>query len=151
MLAALIFVGSHKNMLFIGVVIANIIIGIVQEIRSKISVDKLTILSEKKINVLRNGKIAEISKDEIVLDDILVLSRGSQIPADCIVCDGNCRVNESLLTGESNLIEKNVGDELLSGSLGAEDVGWGGEGGGADFRRKKTGEQLSPTFFSMRF
>lgn len=117
LLAALIFVGSHKNMLFIGVVIANIIIGIVQEIRSKISVDKLTILSEKKINVLRNGKIAEISKDEIVLDDILVLSRGSQIPADCIVCDGNCRVNESLLTGESNLIEKNVGDELLSGSF----------------------------------
>ena len=116
LLAALIFVGSHKNMLFIGVVIANIIIGIVQEIRSKISVDKLTILSEKKINVLRNGKISEISKDEIVLDDILVLSRGSQIPADCIVCDGNCRVNESLLTGESNLIEKNVGDELLSGS-----------------------------------
>ena len=80
LLAALIFVGSHKNMLFIGVVIANIIIGIVQEIRSKISVDKLTILSEKKINVLRNGKIAEISKDEIVLDDILVLSRGSQMP-----------------------------------------------------------------------
>lgn len=117
LLAALIFVGSHKNMLFIGVVIANIIIGIVQEIRSKISVDKLTILSEKKINVLRNGKIAEISKDEIVLDDILVLSRGSQIPADCVVCDGNCRVNESLLTGESNLIEKNVGDELLSGSF----------------------------------
>ena len=117
LLAALIFVGSHKNMLFIGVVIANIIIGIVQEIRSKISVDKLTILSEKKINVLRNGKIAEISKDDIVLDDILVLSRGSQIPADCIVCDGNCRVNESLLTGESNLIEKNVGDELLSGSF----------------------------------
>ena len=76
-----------------------------------------SILSEKKINVLRNGKIAEISKDEIVLDDILVLSRGSQIPADCIVCDGNCRVNESLLTGESNLIEKNVGDELLSGSF----------------------------------
>ena len=58
LLAALIFVGSHKNMLFIGVVIANVIIGIVQEIRSKISVDKLTILSEKKINVLRNGKIA---------------------------------------------------------------------------------------------
>ena len=65
LLAALIFVGSHKNMLFIGVVIANIIIGIVQEIRSKISVDKLTILSEKKINVLRNGKIVEISKEDV--------------------------------------------------------------------------------------
>lgn len=117
LLAALIFVGSHKNMLFIGVVIANIVIGIVQEIRSKISVDKLTILSEKKVTVLRNGKTVEISKEDIVIDDILVLSRGSQIPADCVVCEGSCRVNESLLTGESNLIEKNAGDQLLSGSF----------------------------------
>lgn len=117
LLVALIFVGSYKNMLFIGVVIANIAIGIFQEIRSKISVDKLTILSEKKINVIRDGKITEISKDEIVLDDILMLSRGSQVPADCIVCDGECKANESLLTGESDLILKNAGSELLSGSF----------------------------------
>lgn len=114
---ALLIVGSYKNMLFIGVVFANTAIGIFQEIRSKISVDRLTILSEKKICVLRNGNIIEISKDDIVLNDILVLSRGSQIPADCVVCDGECKVNESLLTGESDLIAKTAGDALLSGSF----------------------------------
>lgn len=117
LLIALLLVGSYKNMLFIGVVFANIAIGIFQEIRSKISVDKLTILSEKKINVLRNGKTVEISKEKIVLDDILVLSRGAQIPADCIVYGGECKVNESLLTGEADLIPKSKNDELLSGSF----------------------------------
>ena len=114
---ALLLVGSYKNMLFIGVVLANIAIGIVQEIRSKRSVDKLTILSEKKISVLRDGKISEISRENIVIDDIIVLSRGSQIPADCIVVSGECRVNESLLTGESDLISKKNNDEMLSGSF----------------------------------
>ncbi len=117
LLAALAFVGSYKNMLFIGIMIANTTIGIVQEIRSKKSVDKLTILSEKKVTVVRDGRECEISRDEIVQDDLVVLSRGSQIPADCIVCEGECKVNESLLTGESDLIEKKVGDELLSGSF----------------------------------
>lgn len=106
LLAALAFVGSYKNMLFIGIMIANTTIGIVQEIRSKKSVDKLTILSEKKVTVVRDGRECEISRDEIVQDDVVVLSRGSQIPADCIVCEGECKVNESLLTGESDLIEK---------------------------------------------
>ena len=114
---ALLIVGSYKNMLFIGIVICNTAIGIFQEIRSKRSVDKLTILSESKPKVVRNGKIVEISKEEIVLDDIIILSRGDQIPADCVVCSGNCKVNESLLTGESNLIEKKNGDNLLSGSF----------------------------------
>lgn len=117
LLVALILVGSYKNMLFIGVVVANIAIGIFQEIRSKISVDKLTILSEKKVNVIRNGKITQVSKEEIVIDDILVLSRGNQVPADCIVCDGECKANESLLTGESDLIMKKADSELLSGSF----------------------------------
>ncbi len=117
LLIALLVVGSYKNMLFIGVVVSNIAIGIIQEIRSKISVDKLTILSEKKIDVLRNGSIVSLSKDEIVIDDILVLSRGSQIPADCVVYQGECKVNESLLTGESDLIFKSENDELLSGSF----------------------------------
>ncbi len=117
LLIALIVVGSYKNMLFFGVVICNTAIGIFQEIRSKKSVDKLTILSESKIDVLRDGKITRISKEQIVLDDIIILSRGNQIPADCVVCSGLCKVNESLLTGESNLIEKNEGDELLSGSF----------------------------------
>ena len=117
LLIALLLVGSYKNMLFIGVVISNIAIGIIQEVRSKISVDKLTILSEKKIDVLRNGEIISISKEEIVIDDIIVLSRGSQIPADCVVYSGECKVNESLLTGESDLIFKKENDELLSGSF----------------------------------
>ena len=113
----MLFVGSYKNMLFIGVVFFNTAIGIIQEIRSKISVDKLTILTESKVNVIRNGEQIEINKDELVLDDIIILSRGSQIPADCVLVSGECKVNESLLTGESNLIEKKPDDELLSGSF----------------------------------
>ncbi len=114
---ALILVGSFKNMLFMGVVLANIAIGIFQEIRSKRSVDKLSILSEKKVSVVRDGKIFEISREEIVLDDVLVLSRGNQIPADCMIISGECKANEGLLTGESNLIPKKQNDELLSGSF----------------------------------
>ena len=114
---SLLLVGSYKNMLFIGVVLANIVIGIVQEVRSKISVDKLTIISEKKAKVLRDGQIVEISKEDIVLDDIIILSRGNQIPADCVICDGECKVNESLLTGESDLILKTINDDILSGSF----------------------------------
>lgn len=113
----LILVGSYKNLLFIGVVFFNTAIGIIQEIRSKISVDKLTILTESKSVVIRNGEQLEINKDELVLDDIIVLSRGNQVPADCILVSGDCKANESLLTGESDLIEKTEGDELLSGSF----------------------------------
>ena len=114
---ALLFVGSYKNMLFMFVILANIIIGIVQEIRSKRSVDTLTILTESKLDVLRDGIIVQLSKDELVLDDIILLSRGNQVPADCILVQGECKANESLLTGESDLIEKQPGDELLSGSF----------------------------------
>ncbi len=113
----LMVVGSYKNLLFIGVVLFNTVIGIVQEIRSKKSVDKLTILTESKLSVLRDGEIVELSKDELVLDDIILLSRGNQVPADCILVDGECSANESLLTGESDLIAKKLGDELLSGSF----------------------------------
>ena len=113
----LILVGSYKNMLFIGVVLTNTVIGIVQEIRSKKSVDSLTILTESKVEVLRGGEIVELSKDEIVLDDLIVLARGAQVPADCILVEGECKANESLLTGESDLIGKKPGDELLSGSF----------------------------------
>lgn len=114
---ALLLVGSFKNLLFIGVVFFNTIIGIVQEIRSKQSVDKLTILTASKVSVLRDGVLTEVSKDELVLDDVIHLSRSSQIPADCQLLEGECKVNESLLTGESDLIAKTEGDELLSGSF----------------------------------
>lgn len=114
---SLLLVGSFKNLLFIGVVFFNTIIGIVQEIRSKRSVDKLTILTDSKIRVMRDGEIIEIAKQELVVDDVIILSRGEQIPADCSVIDGDCKVNESLLTGESDLIAKQQGDSLLSGSF----------------------------------
>ena len=117
LLLALLFVGSYKNMLFIGVVVSNIAIGIFQEVRSKITVDRLSIFSEKKITAIRDGKETEIRREDIVLDDIILLKRGSQIPADCTVFDGECKVNESLLTGESDLILKTKGEELLSGSF----------------------------------
>ena len=113
----LLLVGSYKNLLFIGVVLCNTVIGIVQEIRSKKSVDTLTILTENKFEVIRGGEKVLLSKDELVLDDILILSRGNQVPADCILVEGGCMANESLLTGESDLIEKKKGDELLSGSF----------------------------------
>ncbi len=114
---ALLIVGSYRNLLFIGVVFANTIIGIIQEIRSKKSVDTLTILTESKLDVLRDGKVVRLTKDELVLDDIIILSRGNQVPADCVVVQGSCKANESLLTGESDLIEKELGSELLSGSF----------------------------------
>ena len=118
---ALLLVGEYRNLLFIGVIVFNTAIGIFQEIRSKKSVDALTILTESKLYVLRDGKMVQLSKDEIVLDDVIVLSRGNQVPADCILVQGNCKANESLLTGESDLIEKNIGDELPSGSFIAAD------------------------------
>ena len=108
---ALLCVGSYKNLLFMLVIAANTIIGIVQELRSKKSVDTLTILTESKLDVLRDGKTVQLYKEELVLDDIIVLTRGNQVPADCILIRGSCKANESLLTGESNLIEKQVGDE----------------------------------------
>lgn len=114
---SLLLVGSFKNLLFIGVVFFNTVIGIVQEIRSKRSVDKLSILAESKVKVIRDGVISDITKEELVIDDVILLSRGCQIPADSIVLSGDCKANESLLTGESNLIEKSEGDTLLSGSF----------------------------------
>lgn len=114
---ALVLVGSYKNMLFLGVVVCNIIIGIFQEIRSKITVDKLSIVVSKNVIAFRDGIETEIAINEIVLDDVIKLSRGNQIPSDCRVIEGSCSVNESLLTGESDLVTKKKGDELLSGSF----------------------------------
>ena len=114
--AAIIYVGSFKNLLFMGVVISNLIISTYQEIRAKKTVDKLSILSLKKVNAIRNGSLRQINIDELVLDDIIELIQGNQIPTDCKIICGKCDVNESLLTGEANSISKNEGDLLLSGS-----------------------------------
>ncbi len=114
---AVLYVKSYKNLLFMGVVLSNLVIGVVQEIRAKKAVDRLSIISSKKASVLRNGLEQNIDTNEIVLDDIICLSQGSQISADSIVLDGCCEVNESLITGESDSILKNPGDELFSGSF----------------------------------
>jgi cation-transporting ATPase E len=124
-LAALVFVtGSYKNMLFLFIIVINVVIGIVQEIRSKITTDKLSIVAASKIDVLRDGEIAHLQTDALVKDDVIRLGRGNQIPADCQVIDGACQVNESLLTGESDLIGKAVGDELMSGSFVNSGLVW---------------------------
>lgn len=109
--------GSFKNMLFMGVIICNTAIGIIQEIRSKRTTDRLTIVAKAKVKVWRNSKLEEIDIDEIVIDDLIELRRGDQVPADCVVVDGSCDCNESLLTGESDLINKVKESKLMSGSF----------------------------------
>ena len=113
----LIMVGSFRDLTFLPVVIANACIGIIQEWRSKKTLDKLTILSAPKTKVLRNGKEMELPSDELVLDDLVIFEAGNQIPADAIVQEGEVQVNEALLTGEADEISKKPGDELLSGSF----------------------------------
>lgn len=113
----IVFNGQLKNMLFAGIALINLVIGIFQEIRSKRALDKLTLVSAPSIEAVRNGEIANISTDEIVIDDIIILKQGSQIPTDCIVVDGECEANESLLTGEQDDIHKGLGDQLMSGSF----------------------------------
>ncbi len=102
---------------FILILLANVTIGIVQEIRAKRQIDKLSILSAPNATVMREGVKQDIPVDQIVLDDILLLSAGQQIPADCIVIEGNAEINESLLTGESVPIKKSPDDLLYAGSF----------------------------------
>lgn len=117
-LAVAVFaVGSFENALFMMIIVINALIGTIQEVRAKKTIDKLSIVSAEKIKAVRDGKICEITTNEIVLDDIILLSQGQQIPTDCIVVDGCCEVNESLLTGESDAVYKSVGDTLISGSF----------------------------------
>ena len=106
-----------KNCLFMGVIIVNSIISIIEEIISKKIIDKLSIVNESRVNVLRDGKYHELSLEQIVIDDIIKLSQGHQIVADSIILEGEIEVNECLITGESDSIKKTVGDELLSGSF----------------------------------
>lgn len=117
LMALLLMVGSYKNMLFMGVVLCNTVIGIFQEIRSKRAVDKLSIVVTSNVRAVRNGEVRTIAIDEIVMDDVVILSSGAQVPCDCRIIDGFCYANEGLLTGESDQIEKNINDELYSGSF----------------------------------
>lgn len=114
---ALIAVGQISNTLFMLIIIANTLIGIIQEIRAKITIEKLSLLTAPAVMVVRDGKEEQITTDEVVLDDVVHLTLGKQIVADCIVLEGTVEVNESLLTGESIPIRKKPGDTLFSGSF----------------------------------
>ena len=113
----LAIVGAWSDMLFLPIIVANTCIGIIQEVHSKKVLDKLSILNAPHAAVIRDGKRQEIPADQLVLDDIVEFSAGSQIPADAKVVSGELQVNESLITGESDEIEKREGDSLLSGSF----------------------------------
>ena len=113
----LIIGGAFKNLIFLPVVIINIFIGIFQQLRSKKVLDKLALLDESKYIVIRDGKEEEVSSTKLVLGDIIKLESGEQIPADAVVIEGNASVNESLLTGEADEIEKKEKSELKSGSF----------------------------------
>ena len=115
--ALLILAGSFRNLTFLPVILANLFIGIIQEIRAKNTLDKLSVLNAPKALVVREGRQFSIPAEELVLDDIVIFKAGNQICADAIVVDGEVSVNESLLTGESDEISKKPGDEIMSGSF----------------------------------
>lgn len=117
LLVLVLFVRSYKNSMFMGIILINTVIGIIQEIRAKKTIDKLAILTESKTVVLREGKKWSISTEKLVLDDLIFLKTGDQVPADVRVLEGTVEVNESLLTGESDNLSKSQGDELFSGSF----------------------------------
>ena len=110
-------VHSYKNLLFLGIVFCNTIISIIQEIRAKKTIDRLNVIAESKICVIREGKKKEVSIHSIVLDDIVEYKLGNQVVADSIIMDGVVEVDESFITGEANHILKKEGDMLLSGSF----------------------------------
>jgi len=115
--AFVLVTGSLKNGLFMIVIVINTGIGIVQEIRSKQITDKLSIVASSKAKVIRDGAQAEVAQDELVRGDCIILGRGDQIPCDSTVIAGTAKVDESLLTGESDLISKQEGSQLMSGSF----------------------------------
>lgn len=108
---------SYRNLTFLGIIITNILIGIIQQIRSKITLDKLSLLDKNKYIIIRDGKEEEIDSDNLVEGDFIILEAGKQIPADAEVVSGKIYVNESLLTGEQNEIEKSIDSNLMSGSF----------------------------------
>ena len=113
----LILAGSFRDLTFLPVIIANTLIGIVQEIKAKKTLEKLSVLNAPKATAIRDGAEVTLAAEDLVLDDIVVFTAGKQICADAVVLEGEVQVNESLLTGESDEITKRPGDELMSGSF----------------------------------
>lgn len=113
----LMIVGSYRDLTFLPIIIANTLIGIFQQMSSKKTLDKLSVLNAPKALVVREGQEVTLLVEELVLDDIVIFSAGNQICADAIVEEGEVQVNESLITGEADEVTKKLGDELLSGSF----------------------------------
>lgn len=116
-IGSLIAVGQWKNLAFSVIIVANLLIGIIQEIRAKITVEKITLVTAPVADVIRNGEQKQIPTNQIALDDVIIFEIGKQICADSIILDGNVSVNESLITGESIAVKKKVGDMLYAGSF----------------------------------
>lgn len=114
---ALAIVGSFKNMFFMVVVVINALIGIVQELRAKKTLDKLVLMNEPKALAVRMGEIVELPAEQTVMDDVVIFGTGNQIYADAVLLEGSLHVNESLVTGEADEITKKPGDKLISGSF----------------------------------
>lgn len=117
-LAALVITtGSYRNMLFLGIVISNFLIGTVQELRAKKTVDSLSVLTAPTARVIRDGKEVVLPYQELVLGDVVLIGAGDQITADGTVLGGEARLNESLITGESDAVLKTAGEKVFSGSF----------------------------------
>ncbi|MGF7437571.1 HAD-IC family P-type ATPase [Lentilactobacillus senioris] len=128
-----LYTGSYKNLLFLGIVFFNTAIGIIQEIRSKRQIDKMAILAEGKVQVIRDGKIQSVMPEELVLDDVILLERGDQVPVDGVILTSqHLEVNESQITGEAQTITKIVGDPIISATYV--------ESGSAQMRATKVGK-----------
>lgn len=113
----LLLVREYRGLTFMPIIIANTLIGVIQQIRSKRTLDKLNILHAPKAYLVRDGKKVTLPADAAVLDDIAIFSAGNQIYADAVIISGEVQVNEALLTGESDEVTKHVGDMLMSGSF----------------------------------
>ena len=113
----LILVQSWRDLTFLPIIIANTLIGILQELRAKQVLDKLTMLNVPLARVVRDGELSKVPVDELVLGDVVMFRAGDQIPADAEVLSGEAMVNEALLTGEEDEISKTTGAGLMSGSF----------------------------------
>ena len=113
---ALIAVQAWSNLFFFGIIVLNAFTGMMTELRARRMIDKLNLMNKDQIRVVRDGEVTCIDPQDIVLDDIMLLSAGEQVPSDAVVVDGMAELNEAMLTGESDLILKKDGKELLSGS-----------------------------------
>ena len=113
---ALIAVQAWSNLFFFGIIVLNAFTGMMTELRARRMIDKLNLMNKDQIRVVRDGQVSAIDPQDIVLDDLMLLSAGEQVPSDAKVVDGMAELNEAMLTGESDLILKKDGKELLSGS-----------------------------------